>query len=143
MELRQGTIADSEFAYQTKKAAFRAYVEMVWGWNEAEQRRLHERRFGAHEFIVIQASGADVGILVTAREPDCVAVKQLCVLPEYQNRGIGTACMVRVIADARRDGLPVRLRVLRVNTRAAALYRRLGFEETGDSDTHIFMEGPP
>ena len=143
MDLRQAMITDSEFAYQTKKAAFRASVEMVWGWDEVEQRQLHERRFETQEYMVIQASGTDVGILVTAREPDCMKVNQLCILPEHQNLGIGTACMMRVIADARGDGLPVRLRVLKVNTRAAALYRRLGFEEIGDSETHISMERAP
>jgi len=143
VDLRRAMITDSEFAYQTKKAAFRASVEMVWGWNEVEQRQLHERRFETQGYMVIQASGTDVGILVTSREADCVEVMQLCVLPEHQNLGIGTACMMRVIADAGRDGLPVRLRVLKVNTRAAALYRRLGFEEIGDSETHISMERPP
>ena len=140
VNLRQATSADSEFAYQTKKAAFRTYVEMVWGWDETEQRRLHEKHYAAQEFHVIQVSGADVGILVVSRESDCVKVNQLFILPEYQNQGIGKACMMQAIADAQRDRLPVRLRVLKVNVRAVAFYRRLGFESTRDSDTHVLME---
>jgi len=45
LKLRKATTHDSEFAYQTKKTAFREYVEKVWGWDEEEQRKLHERRF--------------------------------------------------------------------------------------------------
>jgi hypothetical protein len=75
VNLRQATDADSEFAYQTKKAAFRMYVEMVWGWNEPEQRQMHKKRFAAQEFLVIEVSGRDVGILGVAREPDCLKVK--------------------------------------------------------------------
>jgi RimJ/RimL family protein N-acetyltransferase len=36
--------------------------------------------------------------------------------------------------------LPVRLRVLKVNPRALAFYRRLGFTCTGETETHDLME---
>lgn len=143
MNLRQATTADSEFAFQTKKAAFRQYVEMVWGWDEVGQRQMHDRRFAEQEFRVVQVSGTNVGILAVVREPDCVRVNQLFILPEYQGRGIGNACMMRVIADAKRDRLPIRLRVLKVNARATSFYRRLGFEVTGDCETHTEMERLP
>ncbi len=143
VKLRPATPADSEFAYQTKKAAFSAYVDHVWGWDEAEQRQLHAQRFAAQEFRVIHESGADVGILAIVREPDCVKVNQLFILPEFQGRGFGRACMLRVIDDARVAGLPVRLRVLKANPRALAFYQRLGFRETGDTETHIVLERAP
>jgi hypothetical protein len=50
LQLRKATVDDSEFVYQTKKAAFRVYVEKVYGWNEDEQRQLHQQRFTAHDF---------------------------------------------------------------------------------------------
>lgn len=46
----------------------------------------------------------------------------------------------RVISEARRLGLPIRLRVLKVNNRALAFYQRLGFTPVGETDTHILME---
>ena len=39
----------------------------------------------------------------------------------------------------RAAGLPVRLRVFRVNP-ASRLYERLGFVATGETDTHVLME---
>ncbi len=143
MNLRQATVADSEFAYETKKAAFRPYVEMVWGWDEADQRRMHGRRFAEQSFQVIQTSGTDIGVLAVVREPDCIKVNQLYILPKYQGRGIGKACMMGIVADAKRASLPVRLRVLKVNVRGASFYRKLGFKETGGTDTHIEMEVLP
>ena len=140
LELRTATADDSEFAYRTKKAAFSEYVEKVWGWDEEEQRRLHGRRFASQDVQVIQVSGIDAGILTVVRELDCVKLNQLFILPEYQNRGIGTACMMRVIEDAAASGFPVRLQVLKVNGRAVSFYRRLGFRSIGESDTHVFME---
>ena len=143
LRLRKATANDSEFAYQTKKAAFRKYVEKVWGWDEDEQRQLHERRFTSQDFYVIQISGIDVGILAIVWQPDCVKVNQMFIVPEYQSRGIGAACIMRIIEDATIYKLPVRLQVLKVNTRAVAIYQRMGFRNTGESDTYVLMERLP
>ncbi len=143
LRLIKATANDSEFAYQTKKAAFREYVEKVWGWDEDEQRQLHERRFASQDFQVIQVSGISVGILAIVRQPDCVKVNQMFIVPEYQSRGIGTACMMRIIEDGAVSKLPVRLQVLKVNNRALAFYQRMGFRNIGESDTHILMERLP
>lgn len=45
--------------------------------------------------------------------------------------------------EARRLGLPVRLQVLKINPRALSFYERSGFVRTGETDTHILMEGVP
>ena len=84
VSLRTVAAQDSEFAYQVKKTTLAEYVWQLWGWDEAEQRRLHQRRFASQNFQVIVA---DVGILVVSKEPDCLRVNQLLVLPEYQGRG--------------------------------------------------------
>ena len=141
--LRKAATEDSEFAYQTKKAAFREYVEKVWGWDEDEQRQLHERRFMSQDFQVIQLSDIDVGIMAVVRQPDCVKVNQMYIMPEYQSRGIGAACVLRIIEDATAAKLPVRLQVLKVNSRALTFYQRFGFSSIGESDTHILMERLP
>jgi ribosomal protein S18 acetylase RimI-like enzyme len=140
LRLRKATADDSQFAYRTKKAAFKKYVEKVWGWDEEEQRQLHERRFASQDFQVIQVSGIDVGILAMVRQPDGVKVNQMYILPEYQNRGIGAACMMRIIEDATALKLPVRLQVLKVNSRAVKFYQRMGFKIIGESETHVLME---
>jgi GNAT superfamily N-acetyltransferase len=89
---------------------------------------------------VIQVSGIDVGIFSIVRQPDCLKLNQMFILPEYQNKGIGAACMMRVIEDAAISGLPVRLRVLKVNKGAVGFFQRLGFKSIGESDTHVVLE---
>ena len=140
LRLRKATADDSEFAYQTKKVAFRKYVEKVWSWDEDEQRQLHERRFASQDFQVIQVSDINVGILAVVRQPDCVKVNQIFIVPEYQSRGIGAACIMRIIEDAAVSKLPVQLQVLKVNNRAVTFFQRLGFRSIGESDTHVLME---
>ena len=140
LTLREAGSEDSAFAYGVKRAAFREYVEQVWGWDEDVQRRFHEEQFAAQDVRVIQATGVDVGIMAMVVMSDCVQLNQLFLLPEYQGKGIGRACLSRVMEEAQRLGLPVRLRVLKVNPRAAAFYRRLGFVRTGATETHELME---
>lgn len=138
--LREATPADKDFAYLVKKAAFKEYVEQVWGWEEADQRKLHDRRFRAEDFTVIAANGVEIGTMYVTLEPDCVQVHQIYILPEHQGQGVGRMCMLAVLDWASGLGLPVRLRVLKANPRAAALYERLGFTVTGETGTHLLME---
>ncbi len=138
--LRRAVPKDSEFAFATKRAAFRACVDKVWGWNEDEQRRLHESRFAAQDFRVVTLAGIDIGIMAVALAPDCVKLNQLFLLPDHQSKGIGRACMLLIMEEARLLGRPVRLRVLKVNPRAAAFFERLGFMPAGETATHVLME---
>lgn len=140
LTLRIATASDIEFAFQVKKSAFKDIISQVWGWDEVEQRRLHQRRFSSQKFKVIEWSEIDVGIISITQAPDCLRVNQLFILPEYQGKGIGGVCMMRIIDDANVQGYPVRLQVLKINNRGNAFFRKLGFKQTGESDTHIFME---
>lgn len=141
--IRTAEASDSEFAFQTKKAAFQKQVEKVWGWNEAEQRLLHERRFNEQAFSIVGWDGEDVGILATVRESKCIRVNQLFILPQYQGKGIGGHCLEMVLRQADELGLSTRLQVLKVNIRAKELFTRMGFKATGESDTHTLMEKSP
>jgi ribosomal protein S18 acetylase RimI-like enzyme len=140
LQLRKATTDDCEFAYQTKKSAFREYVEKVWSWNEDEQRQLHQRRFAAHDFRVLRVFGKDVGIIAISRQPDAIHLHQMFILPEYQGKGTGEAVLKIIIEEASTGQLPIRLQVLKVNTRAFAFYERFGFNRTGETDTHFLME---
>ena len=140
LSLRKAHTSDSEFVFTVKKAAFREYVEQVWGWDDNYQRELHNRRFAAQDIQIIQFRGIDVGFLATSSTHNMLKVNQLFILPEYQGKGIGSACMTRIVDDANLEEKPVVLQVLKVNTRGVVFYRRLGFAIVGESPTHFQME---
>ncbi|MDY7041561.1 MAG: GNAT family N-acetyltransferase [Chloroflexota bacterium] len=140
LTLRKASPNDSEFAYCVKRAAFKEYVDKVWGWDEDEQQQLHEQRFRAQDFRVINFAGIDVGIMAVVVNPDCVEVNQLFLLPEYQGKNIGRRCMLLIMEEACQLGLPVRLSVMKVNPRALAFYQQLGFMRIGETATHYLME---
>ena len=140
LSFRKAHTSDSEFVFTVKKAAFREYVEQVWGWDDNYQRELHNRRFAAQDVCIIQFRGTDVGFLSTSSTPDTLKVNQLFILPEYQGKGIGSACMMDIVDDARLEEKSVALQVLKVNTRGTAFYQRLGFLIIGESSTHLQMK---
>ncbi len=143
LKFRKVRTTDSEFVFAVKRAAFREYVEQIWGWDDTEQRNLHNRRFASQDLRIIQFHGTDVGFLSTSNTSDTLKVDQLYILPEYQGKGIGAACMKRIIDDANREQKPVTLQVLKINTRATAFYQRLGFTTADENATHFQMKRPP
>ena len=140
LSFRKANASDSAFVFAVKKAAFREYVEQVWDWDDSYQRELHDRRFAAQDVRIIQYCGTDVGFLATSRTRDTLKVYQLYILPEYQGRGIGSACMACILDDAGLEQKSVTLQVLKVNTRGTAFYQRLGFTIVGETPTHFHMK---
>ena len=143
LTLRNAHVSDSEFVFTVKKAAFREHVEQVYGWNDSHQRKLHNRRFATQDICIIQFHGTDVGFLATSSTPDTISVNQLFIFPDYQRRGIGSACMIRIIDNADLEQKPVTLQVLKVNTSGIAFYQGLGFTIVDESATHVQMERLP
>ena len=141
--LRAARVSDSEFVFSVKKAAFREYVEQVWGWDDTCQRELHDRRFGSQDVRIIRFGEADVGFFATSHGSNVLKVDQLFVLPEYQGRGIGSACMTGIMGEAEIEHKSVALQVLKVNVRGVEFYRRLGFSVAGESATHLQLRKLP
>ena len=142
LKVRKARATDSEFVFVVKEAAFREYVEQIWGWEDIYQRDLHNRRFASQDVRIIQLNGTDVGFLSASNTSDMLKVDQLYILPEYQGKGIGAACMKRIIDDAALEQKPVTLQVLKINTRATAFYQRLGFTIVDENTTHFQMKRP-
>ena len=143
VSLRKARASDSEFIFTVKKAAYREYVEQVWGWDDDYQRERHNREFASHDFHIIQFCETDVGFFITSSTSDTLKVNQIFILPEYQGRGIGSACMTRIIDNANLEQRSVELQVLKVNTRGIDLYQRLGFTIVGEDSIYFQMEKSP
>jgi ribosomal protein S18 acetylase RimI-like enzyme len=144
--LRPATAADSEFCYRVHRAAMGEYVAQVWGWDEEVQVAFHRRGFEPGRFQVVTVDGADAGLLVVERRPDEIYLGRIELDPPYQGRGVGGRLLGRLLVDAAAAGLPLTLDVLVVNSRARALYQRLGFRELGrhgDNGVKVRMGAGP
>jgi GNAT superfamily N-acetyltransferase len=119
--LRRATARDTDFAYQTRRAALAPYVAQDGGWDEVEEQRVHARRFAAHEYRIISVPGRAAGVIALEQRADCLQLHRLYLVPECQGKGIGRVCMERLMDEACARSVPVRLRVRTANVRPLLL----------------------
>ena len=140
IRLRQATVADAEFLYALVERTMRGYVETIWGsFSEEYNRKQVAQQIASGIYSIVELGGSDVGALAVERHDTHIQLAQIYVLPEHQNRGIGTSLVRDLVGEARRSGKPLRLRVLSVNP-ARALYEREGFRVTSETPERFFME---
>ena len=140
---RPATEADLDLARRIHHDAYRDAVERQFGrWVESEQDRFFAAGWADASHEIVLCDGEPCGYVCIEERADDVHVRELVIRPELQGRGIGTALLGQAIERARGRGVPVRLGTFHRN-RAAGLYRRLGFRETGRTRTHILMEWRP
>lgn len=140
--LRAATADDYDFCYRVQKATMQEYVEQTWGWDEAFQQAYFRQRFDPARNQVIVLGGADIGVFAVERRERDIFLAKIYILPEYQRRGIGTGLIKLVLQEAFKEGLPVTLRVLKVNP-ARRLYERLGFAVIEENDEFFIMRATP
>jgi ribosomal protein S18 acetylase RimI-like enzyme len=138
-KLEPCTGEDAQFVYTMHSAAMRNVISATWGWNEEWQVADFASRFDSRRtsFIVIQ--GQRVGTLELEDRASELYVGNLNILPAWQNRGVGSAVMRRVLSRAARKGVPVSLQVLELNTAARRFYERLGFILVSMAPPHLEM----
>jgi ribosomal protein S18 acetylase RimI-like enzyme len=137
----------------------RLYVSTRWEelaivtqWSDAEKTAFLESQFGfqRHHYLtyyaatdcaILEQDGVPAGRLYIDRQVKTLLVVDISLLPDWRRRGIGTALLQAVIAEARATGKSVTISVEKFNP-AQRLYRRLGFREVAEEGVHWVMECP-
>ncbi|MBQ8535342.1 MAG: GNAT family N-acetyltransferase [Bacilli bacterium] len=132
-----------EFIYQTKKNAYKKYVEANWGtWNEEAQRRYFEHFISAVEADawIIQMNGKDIGFYngITL-EDGSYEIGNICIIPEYQGKGIGTQVLKDIMQLHKNQD--IHIQYFKQNP-VGKLYERLGFQANGETEFHYQMIKP-
>ena len=116
--------------------------EMIFKMQFLAQQQTYSAQYPGAEDKIILLDGQRVGrVLVERRESEIQGI-DLAVLPEFQNKGIGSIIVRDLMAEAGATGRPFRISVVKAN-RAGELYKRLGLRITGESGMHFLMEGRP
>lgn len=136
--LREATVSDFGFIFRVYKITMKSYIEQIWKWDDSAQRQHYENSFKVDDYQVIQIEDKDIGVLSMTKMEEYDFLARIEILPDYQNRGIGTAIMNVLIRNAKDSTTPIMLRVFKIN-RAHQLYKRLGFQIIRKDDIHFDM----
>ena len=138
--LRHAKDADKAWLDELRRVVYEHLFYATWGgWDEARHQRHFATSWQNGRIQLIEVKGQRIGMIQLRELVDCVEVGEIQVLPEYQNKGLGTQLLVEVIDRAKQQGRDVILSTGLMNAGACRLYERLGFEETERSDTHVHM----
>jgi GNAT superfamily N-acetyltransferase len=140
INLRPATETDKWFCRRVHHEAYRDVVTRQFGrWDEAMQDAFFDKNWALSPHQVVELDGSPVGCFSREIKPDHIFLAEVQLLPEYQNRGIGSSLVRQQQDEGAKLGVPVRLRVLK-ESRARRLYERLGLVVTGETETHTEME---
>ncbi len=135
IDFRQITNNDLEFLWKLHNLALKDYVAQTWDWDEDWQRLDFTEKFNPADGKIIVVVGVDAGFWWTIERETETLLVSIRILPEFQNRGVGTKIIKNLLNESKN---PVRLQVLKVNP-AHRLYERLGFKIFDETETHFKM----
>ena len=139
MTLRPATDTDQTALFNLHRTVFQTHIEKIWGWDECWQRANFAAELASTTTSVIEEDGRMAGYLQILDEADRIYVQNIAISPEFQGKGIGSRILKGLQRQAAARQVPLQLGTFRTNTLAQKLYARLGFRQTGATDTHIEM----
>ena len=105
-------------------------VEQLVALQHRAQTASYRAAFPDARFLIVE-QGSPVGRLVEHDEPGGAYVVDIALLPQRQGQGLGSALVRELQARQAALGLGVRARVAAGNGASRAMFRKLGFVESG------------
>src|SRR5205085_11100574 len=133
--LRKATTADLQLSYDIRKNALQEYITQTWGWDEDWQWKYHLEDFDTSIMQIIEKDDEPAGSLELVDEDNSIRVTDIYIIDKFQSKGIGEDIMKKIIEKAAEEKKDVTLQVLKVNDKAQEFYKRLGFIQTGESNS--------
>lgn len=140
LSIRPASPSDKPFVEFVFFETQRWIIERLFGWRgDAVERRKFEESYSERATKIVSLEGTDVGWFSVTRATDGIEINSIYLLPNAQNKGIGTILISEVIEEARSAALPLKLSAAKINP-ARNLYERLGFRVSSESEFKVFME---
>jgi GNAT superfamily N-acetyltransferase len=116
-----------------------AIAPLSTGWNEAAQRRAIEQALGEEGASIMVVDKSDAGWLHASETRFDIHLGHLYLEADRRGQGLGTRFLQWMAERAQRKNKTFPLDVM-ANSRARALYERLGFAPAGGSAGKIRMQ---
>jgi ribosomal protein S18 acetylase RimI-like enzyme len=105
------------------------------------QARWYAQHYAETGYDVVLVDGEPCGRLYVHRGAAEIRIVDIALLPTHRGRGVGTALLRDLLAEADATGKRVTIHVERFNP-ALRLYERLGFSVVEDKGVHLLMARP-
>lgn len=116
------------------------------GWDDNQKQAFIRMQFLARERSqprvdnkIILLDGRPVGRLLVDRTETPIVLRDIALLTEYRNAGIGRRLIQELMTEAASAGKPIRLHVVAASP-AVRLYERLGFRSSADEAGAAYLE---
>jgi ribosomal protein S18 acetylase RimI-like enzyme len=149
--IRPATLEDTGFLADVVLMATRAQGRLPEAFDEPAWRRAFTaltRKQICGEVAdsttsVIESGSGPIGRLRITRSTDRIELSGIQLLPHAQGRGIGTAIIEDLKAQAQAAGIPLDIGVEKDNPRARRLYERLGCVQVGEDEQEHKLRWSP
>lgn len=139
--LRECFADDADFILHLKELCFKWYIEIIYGWDKADQRQktINELNRLSDKMKIITMHNKDIGVTTFYENDDTYVIGMLMIHPDYQNKGIATSLLNNYIAVAKAEKKKIVVKTY-IKNPARRLYERLGFELSCVDETHAHYE---
>ena len=132
---------DAEALVAIRIAAMRESLERIGRFDAQRAKDRFLANFDPAYTRHVVTDGARVGFVVVRPQDDGLLLDHLYLLPHAQGRGVGSAVLAEILADADARGVPVRVTALR-GSDASRFYARLGFALVEQGEWDDFRRRP-
>ncbi len=142
--LREVTTADEPFLLEVYASTRLEELE-GFGWSDEQKQAFIKMQFLARQRTyprvddrIIFLGGQPVGRMLVDRSDDSILLRDIALLSEFRNAGIGS----RLLRDLMKEGKPIGLHVV-ASSPAVRFYERLGFVTTDGDAAYLEMKWVP
>lgn len=146
--LRETKLEDEPFLLEVYASTRFEELEGL-GWDDDQKQAFIRMQFHSRERCyprvddrIILLDGRPVGRMMVDRSEAAILLRDIALLTEYRNAGIGTRLIQDLMKEASSAGKPIELHVL-ASSPAVRLYERLGFFRNGGDAAYLEMQWKP
>jgi GNAT superfamily N-acetyltransferase len=140
--MRPARDTDVEPVAELRAVVLRGDLERLGRFDERRVRQRLRDGFVAAHTLVIEVDGDFAGCVALRPAEDAHWLEHFYLAPHLQGRGTGSAVLRELLDRCDRDGVPVRLNVLR-GSAARRLYERHGFAVDAEDAVDVYMVRTP
>lgn len=144
---------DLEFLLRLYATTRADEMAMVTDWTDEQkdafvrmqfqaQHAWYQEHYGDAQFDLVLMDGSPAGRLYVHRRNAEIRLVDISLIPELRGKGVGSALLRELMAEAEAAGKPLTIHVEKYNP-AMRLYLRLGFKPIEDRGPYDLMEWKP